>query len=168
MAAPKISFTEIRYTMDVDFKRPITLLHRTGRAAGTACGKTTRNNVFVLVSPMEYAASYCPFPTERRAPRTVSVRLCKRRRAFLIERTHLPFSQDHFASPFKSKARFSAQPQLLRGNRVLCKFVSFLKEYFSIFLPVIQQNFTIICETVCRKRKTHSPSVGKTTNKVFD
>ena len=36
-------------------------------------GKTTRNNVFVLVSPMEYAASYCPFPTERRAPRTVSV-----------------------------------------------------------------------------------------------
>ena len=38
-----------------------------------ACGKTTRNNVFVLVSPMEYAASYCPFPTERRAPRTVSV-----------------------------------------------------------------------------------------------
>jgi hypothetical protein len=97
-----------------------------------------------------------------------AIRLCKRRRAFLIERTHLPFSQDHFASPFKSKARFSAQPQLLRGNRVLCKFVSFLKEYFSIFLPVIQQNFTIICETVCRKRKTHSPSVGKATNKVFD
>lgn len=38
-AAPKISFTEIRYTMDVDFKRPITLLQRTGSAAGTAWGK---------------------------------------------------------------------------------------------------------------------------------
>ncbi|WP_417100243.1 hypothetical protein, partial [Hominenteromicrobium sp.] len=34
--------------------------------------------------------------------------------------------------------------------------------------PVIQQNFTIICETVCRKRKTHSLSVGKATNKVFN